>query len=570
MLTEIYIKNYLMLPEIRLPFEEGLTVLSGETGAGKSILVGSISHIFGENPSGVEAYDKTLPIYLEASFQHNNDPLLNSLLSVSGVAPDEDIILAREINSSGKSTYFLGGRKVGAGLMKELKPMMIDFHHQRDQQRLLNPSYQLDLLDAYAETEDLREEFSLLFRNTKINLKRLANMKAEAEKQKQLRELYQFQYAELEAAKLSAGEDTALQGEYELLSHALEINELSQSINQSLFEQDNSVYDQINQYLAKLRRFENLNTQLKDASASLSQALEALQDASAHLGTMGESLSSDPDRMAAIQARLDTINNLLYKHNIRTIEELLEVFKQRSTQIALLSSQEEDINSMEMQLVDDFRALRDKADILSQKRCLAAVLLGKELEENVRKLSIPNGEFEIRIDKKANAEIILSEFISAVSETGQDSVQYLFSANPGFELKPLVAVASGGELSRILLAIKKVLANRIPEKLIILDEIDSGIGGKTAGYVAEFISSLSSRQQILCITHLAQIAAIANCHIAITKDKVAERSTVSMHKIESDERLQEIARMLSGSFSSTALEHAKELIKGIKQRGYSG
>ncbi|MDD2228914.1 MAG: DNA repair protein RecN [Candidatus Cloacimonetes bacterium] len=567
MLTEIYIKNYLMLPEIRLPIEEGLTVLSGETGAGKSILVGSISLIFGDNPVGVEAYDKSLPIYLEASFKHNDDPLLNSLLSTSGVMPDEDIILAREISPLGKSTYFLGGRKVGAGLMKELKPLMIDFHHQRDQQRLLNTSYQLDLLDAYAETEELREEFATLYRQTKGNLKRLATMKAEAEKQKQLQELYQFQYAELEAAKLNGGEDVALQGEYELLSHALEINELSQSINQSLFEQENSVYDQVNRYLAKLSRFENMNSQLKDASTSLSQALDALQDASAHLSAMGESLSSDPDRIAVIQARLDTINNLLYKHKVRSIDELLAVFKQRTEQIAMLSSQEEDINKVEKQLLSDFHSLREKAEFLSKKRNDAAVLLSRELEENVRKLSIPNGKFEIRIDKKANAEIILSEFISAVSETGQDIAQYLFSANPGFELKPLVAVASGGELSRILLAIKKVLAKRIPEKLIILDEIDSGIGGKTAGFVAEFISSLSSRQQILCITHLAQIAAIANCHIAIIKNKVEERSTVSMHKIESDERLQEIARMLSGSFSSTALEHAKELIKEINRRG---
>lgn len=556
-----------MLPEIRLPFEEGLTVLSGETGAGKSILVGSISLIFGDSQPGLEAYDKSQPIYLEASFKQNNDPILQSLLSASGVQPDEEVILAREISPSGKSTYYLGGRKVSAGVMKELKPLMIDFHHQRDQQRLLSQNYQLELLDAFAEADAMREEFSTLYNRTKENMKSLQVMKAEAEKQKQLQELYQFQYEELEAAKLISGEDTALLQEYDLLSHVQEINEISQSINLSLFEQDNSVYDQVSFFLSQLSRYENLNPHLQEASKSLTQALEALQEAAANLGSMSGTLSTDPDRMGAIQTRLDTINTLLYKHKVRTIEELMELFTQRSLQLSSLSNQQEAISQLEKQLDDDFSLLQKKGDELSHKRHSAADLLKVELENGIRSLSIPNGRFEIRIDKKSKAEKILSEYISAVSESGQDTLQFMFSANPGFDLKPLAAVVSGGELSRILLAIKKVLASRIPEKLIILDEIDSGIGGKTAGNVAEFIASLSKRQQTLCITHLAQIAAVADCHIAITKDKVDTRSTVSMQKLDSDKRLHEIARMLSGSISSTAVEHARELISDIKQRG---
>ncbi|PKN72714.1 MAG: DNA repair protein RecN [Candidatus Cloacimonetes bacterium HGW-Cloacimonetes-3] len=567
MLTEIYIKNYLMLPEIRLSFEAGLTVLSGETGAGKSILVGSISLIFGDSQPGLEAYDKSQPIYLEASFRQNGDPMLQSLLSASGVQPDEEVILAREISPAGKSTYYLGGRKVSSGVLKELKPFMIDFHHQRDQQRLLSQSYQLELLDAFAEADALREEFSILYHRTKENMKSLQGMKAEAEKQKQLQELYQFQFEELEAAKLSSGEDTALMQEYDLLSHVQEINEISQSINISLFEQENSVYDQVNSSLSQISRFENLNPHLQEASKSLTQSLEAMQEAAAHLSSMSETLSTDPDRMEAIQTRLDTINTLLYKHKVRSIEELLELFTQRSIQLSSLNSRQDAISGLEKQLQEDFLLLQEKADELSDKRHSAAVLLKVELENGIRDLSIPNGRFEIRIDKKSKAEKILSEFISAVSETGQDTLQFMFSANPGFDLKPLAAVVSGGELSRILLAIKKVLASRIPEKLIILDEIDSGIGGKTAGNVAEFIASLSKRQQILCITHLAQIAAVADCHIAITKDKVDARSRISMQILDSDKRLQEIARMLSGSLSSTAVEHARELLSEIKQRG---
>jgi DNA repair protein RecN (Recombination protein N) len=566
MLQEIYIKNYLMLPEIRLSINSGLTVLSGETGAGKSILIGSISLIFGDNSPGVEAYDKEQSIYLEATFQPANDAKLRETLLLSGIDAREELILAREINPSGKSSYFLNGRKVTAGVVKELKPLMIDFHHQRDQQRLLNPAYQLELLDAYAGAEDLKTSFAALYHQTKQNMKHLRELQAEADRQKQLQDIYAFQYEEIQKAKLSLDEDVALQNEYELLTHALEIGETSYQIKETLFEQENSIYDQISTALAKLSHFENLNPHLRNASLSLHQALEALQEAATQLSFVEENITSDPDRITAIQERLDSINSLVFKHKVRSISELLELFKQREQQIAAYTGQVEAINELECKLQRDFVALKSLADQLSELRRANIDPLRVELEASIRDLSIPNGVFEIRIDKKAKPEFLLPEFLVTVSETGQDTLEYLFSANPGFELKPLAAVVSGGELSRILLAIKKVLAKRISDKLIILDEIDSGIGGKTAERVAEFISFLGHEQQVLCITHLAQIAAIAETHIAIEKHLESGRSVVSMRVLDSKERLHEIARMLSGKLSSRALEHAEELLNDIKQK----
>ncbi|MDY0151581.1 MAG: DNA repair protein RecN [Candidatus Cloacimonas sp.] len=567
MLSEIYIKNYLMLPEIRLPFISGLTVLSGETGAGKSILIGSISLIFADNSPGMEAYDKTLPIYLEATFQPSNDDHLLLLLANSGISKDEELILAREISPSGKSSYFINGRKVAASIMKELKPLMIDFHHQRDQQRLLSTTYQLELLDAFADTGDLRSEFSILYHQTKQNIALLKDMTAEAEHQKQLQELYQFQYDELLKAKLNPDEDETLQQEYELLSHAREIRETSLQIKQNLFEQENCIYDQVSNALGKLSRYENLNKHITEATQNMRQALESLQESAVQLDDVEESISSDPDRITLIQNRLDEINTLVFKHRVRSIRELICLFGEREKQIASFSNREEAILAMETKLQDDFLCLKNKADELSALRTVSSGLLRAELECSIRDLSIPQGIFEIRIDKKAKPEFLLSQFISAVSETGQDAVDFLFCANPGFELKPLVAVASGGELSRILLAIKKVLAKRISHKLIILDEIDSGIGGKTAERVAEFIYSLGREQQVLCITHLAQIAAIAETHIAIEKVTDSTHSIVTLRKLNAGQRLQEIARMLSGKVSDLALKHAEELIKDIKQRG---
>ena len=567
MLTELYIKNYLLVLEMRLSLDKGLTVISGETGAGKSVVAGSISLIFGDNLAGIEAFDKEQPIYLEVSYNLKDAEELNKFLAQSGIETEEELILAREIYPNGKSGYFLNGRKVGVSLLKELKSYLIDFHHQRDQQRLLSPSYQLYLLDAYANLTTLREEFAILYRELKAELKTLDELKNEAERQKEIIELYRFQYEELENAKLHKNEDVELQNEYELLSRTLEIKELSDQITAEILEQENSVFDVISSYLSKLKHYAQLNVEIGNAVNNMQQALENLQEASLNLSRSKDNYSFEPQRLQDIQNRLDLINSLVHKHKVRSIEELLTIFAERSVQIAAFTDNEKAIAELEKLLEKNFALLKEKSEELSRKRQKSAVELSKELQENIRSLSIPEGILEIRIDKKAENNFVISDYLSVVSENGQDSVEFLFSANPGFELKPLSAVVSGGELSRILLAIKKVLADRLEPKLIILDEIESGIGGKTAAKVADFIAKLAERQQVLCITHLAQIAARAEKHLVIEKFTKGEKSFVDIRKVEDEQRLQEIARMLSGTLTAKALEHAAELLKEINKRG---
>ena len=567
MLSELYISNYLLMPEARISFGSGLTVISGETGAGKSILVGSVSLIFGDNSPGTEPYDKTKPIYLEASFSQDNNADLHALLDQSGIQPEDELILAREIGINGKSSYFINGRKTGVSVLKELKLLLIDFHHQRDQQRLLNPAYQLDILDAYAESDELRATYAELYYGLKSDLKQLETLTRRAEQQKELQELYRFQLEELEAAKLTPGEDIALQNEFELLSHGAQINELSTRIRDGLFEGENCLYDQISLYLGELQKFEKLNSDLDSASQSLEQALETLQDASRHLEGMGEKLFADPQRLEEIQARLDTLNSLAYKHKVRSISELINRFEERAKQLNELGNLEDEIGILRTNMEAGYVELREKATALSQKRMSAAQILATELQENIRSLSIPEGIFEIRIDNKALSGFVLTEYLANVSETGQDTVEFLFTANPGFSAKALAAVASGGELSRILLAIKKVLAGRIASRLVILDEIDAGIGGKTAEQVGKFIYELGAKQQVLCITHLAQIAARSDRHLAIEKISDSGFSRIEIAELSDDAKLREIARMLSGSNSGKALEHAQELIINIKKRG---
>ncbi|MDP2174205.1 MAG: DNA repair protein RecN [Candidatus Cloacimonadaceae bacterium] len=564
MLTEIFIQNYLFVPEQRLSFGKGMTVLSGETGAGKSILVGSISLIFAENSPSLEAFDPAKPIYLEACFDISANPEVKEKLAEFGYEIDDELTLARETGISGKSSYFLNGRKVSATIMKELKPLMIDFHHQREQQRLLSPQYQLELLDIYAAVDVEKAEFARLYKGLKSHLKELENLRRAEELNRQFIELYHYQYEELEKAGLRVDEDRELQQEFELLSHAKEIDEAASSIAQNLFEREDSAFDMINRAASELSRFAALNENIAQVKQSLSDCLEILSDSSSALAKLSENIVQDPQRLLHIQNRLDTINNLVYKHKAHSIKELISLFEERMRQIDTFADLNENIAALEVLLEKDFLTLREAGENLSELRRSAAIALSRVLQENIARLSIPDAVFEIRIDKKTDSKLLMHEYLAATTDSGIDGCVYNFSANQGAQLKSLAAVASGGELSRILLAIKKVLAERIPEKLIILDEIDAGIGGKTAEAVAEFIFRLATSHRIMCITHLAQIAAIAHQQVALKKHSGGGKTRIDMMVLDEQSRTAEIARMLSGSVSETAVKHAEELILKYK------
>ena len=292
--------------------------------------------------------------------------------------------------------------------------------------------------------------------------------------------------------------------------------------------------------------------------------MELVSDNASALNDLSQSVNQDPGRLESIRERLDAINTLLHKHKAQNIAELLELFSQRQAQLNAFADLGERLEALELAINKDFDALRASGDKLSASRQKAAARLSEELRESIRLLSIPDARFKISIDKKTDGKTILREYLDSCTEQGQDACQFFFSANRGSQLKPLSAVASGGELSRILLAIKKVLSERIEAKLMILDEIDAGIGGKTAEFVAQFIFQLARRHRILCITHLAQIAAIADQQIALQKEAGGQKSLIRMVPLQPEQRLEELARMLSGDVSNISLEHARELISKYK------
>jgi len=565
MLSEIYIKNYILVPELRLQFGPGLTVITGETGAGKSILVGSVALILGDSAYALEAYDPAQPIYLESSFIPPLSGPIRDYLTELNAPADEELVLAREISPAGKSSYFIGGRKVSAQVMKSLKPLLLDFHHQRDQQRLLSTVYQLEILDRYAGSTELCKEFGAAYRELKRKEQLLAQMQAEDEAQQQKLELYRYQYAELEKADLKIGEDKALQQEFELQEHGREILDLAHGMNSAMFEAENSIFDRLGLYQTQLERFRELGEHIAEAGDTLLEAREALRGTSMALSSLLDTMSYDPSRMAGIEKRLDEINSLLHKHKVTSVEDLLALFAARAKDLASADDFRQQISALQKSCEADAQELALMADKLSLVRRTAGAKLAKELQKSIRHLALEQAQIQIEIDKKVKPENVLTGSLAAFSESGQDEVEILFSANPGSSLKPLSHVASGGELSRILLGIKQVLALRMSPKLLILDEIDAGVGGKTAELMAAAIASISRQHPVLCITHLAQIAAYANTHIAIEKVSDA-RTSVVLRVLDARQRIPELARMLSGNVTGHALKHAEELIEKNKAK----
>ena len=561
MISRIKISNYLFVPDQELYFDSGMTALTGETGAGKTILVGAISLIFADNSFTAVAWDKDKPVYLEADFELDNNPTLQEKLEELEYNDEQQLTLARRISENGRSSYFINGRKVTASLMKELKPLLIDFHHQRDQQRLLMPSFQLEVLDLYAGSTLLRKEHASHLQKLRAKIKQLEEHKELKERNRQLEELYRFQLEELEAAAISAGEELELGKEHERVSHLQQIRELGGRLIHELYESEGSVMDVIRAAVSSLDRLKDLDGNISQLHQALADAAQIISDCEGEVNSLAFMADDDEARLDEITRRLDEINALLYKHRVRDTVELEQLFVQKRASIMDFDSLDDRIRELTIQIEAEFEQLKEIQTELGKKREAAAGKLASELQAAIRTLAIANARFEISIDKKAIDGLLSSDSLAAISLSGAESCEFRFSANPGMELAPLASVASGGELSRVLLAIKKVLAGRLEPLTMILDEIDAGLGGKTAEAVAAVIRELSSSHQVFCVTHLAVIAAAADHHIAIEKQIQNMKTVLNMKPLSDSDRILELARMLSGKVTEASQEHATQLLK---------
>ncbi len=560
MIKSLRVENFIIVDELNLDFGNGLQVLTGETGAGKSIIVGAISLILGSDIHSGMLLNDTLPAKLEAVFSVDkaNKQFVKLLQKYDFDVSEDEVFFAKEISTNLRSKSFINGRRVSKDIVKEFRDVLIDFHSQRDQQKLFDTDFQLEVLDIFGKLTNLRERFTSQYKKTEDKIKKLKKLQRSESELTEKINLYQYQIEEIEKIKPLIGEDVKLQAELNLLTNAEDILDISSRLEQEIYEKENSVYDTISSYISQLTKF-------KDDNKNIMEAVSYLQDSSANLGNSINSIREvqnvievDSSRLEYVQGRLTEINTLSVKYK-RNIAEILEYRNSIQLQIDSYSSGKKEIVELNDEITKELILLNKLAQDLSDKRKSAAIYFEKEIVANINKLAIPDAAIKFQFKTLENS-FGNEDSLSGFNETGKDAVDIYFSANKGVKLQPFRIAASGGELSRFLLAIKKILSDRLDRRTIIFDEIDSGIGGKTSELLAEFIHDIGKFHQVLCISHLPQIASYGDRHFSIEKISGSNNSEVKVKILDENERRVEIARMLSGSDTELALRHADELI----------
>lgn len=560
MITNLSIKNFVIVKELNLKFEKGLQILTGETGTGKSIIVGAIDVIFGGAIHTGMLYDETKSAFLEVTFNiDESHKKFIELLSKHEVDFSEnEVFFLREISTNLRGKSFLNGRRISNFIVKEFREVLLDFHSQRDQQKLFNENVQLEVLDKFGNLVSERDEFEKNFKEIQSQIKELEILKEQEKAAQERIKLYEYQVGELEEIDLKIGQDEKLQNELNLLNHAEEILNYSSLLEQEIYEKENSVYDVINSFVHKLSNFEKDNSHIRKAISSLQESLGNLDDTISEIRQVQNIINLDSLRLEEVEERLNAINSSKAKYKMN-VPEILDYCYKIKKEISSFTSVKNKIQKIQLEIDNDSEKLWKDANVLTKKRKETAKRFENEIKTNIHKLAIPDARIKIIFDKEI-IEKKVNNALSGLTCFGQDKTEIFFSANIGVKMQPFKFAASGGELSRFLLTIKKILSDKLEKKTIIFDEIDIGLGGKTAELLGEFIFNISKYHQVICITHLPQIASYAKDHFLINKKKKADFTEVEIKKIDKNERKQEIARMLAGSKTELALKHAAEIL----------
>lgn len=560
MLRELHIKNLTIIDNVTVEFEEGLNVLTGETGAGKSIIIDALCLALGERASSELIRSGEKEAVIEAFFdipQKLLNPSTRKLLQDIGIDIDEGIIMKRILSAQGKSRAYINDSMVNVQTLSEISRSIIDVHGQYEHQSLLLPDNQLELLDAYGGLLTERLEVTALY-ESQAALRQQINELIEKEKERAQRlDILRFQISEIDAADLKIGEEEKLAEEAKILNSAGRLAKLAHQAYNSLYSSETACITSLSKILNSLKEISNIDIRAGDAVKSAGEALPLLEETSYFLRDYKESLNFNPERLEEIQERLELIKGLKRKFG-NDIQEILDYKERAIKELDELQHSEERLEALRPELERLKKALTEKAQLLSQKRKTVSQKIEQQVVSELSELSMPDTKFSIQITQETGDDTTDG---LKVNSKGIDRVQYLISPNIGEELKPLSKIASGGELSRVMLALKGILAKGDKIPVLIFDEIDAGIGGRAAETVGQKLKGLSSNHHVICITHLPHIASYAGTHMKIEKKVKGKKTIVEIRKMESDERTLEIARMLSGDSSEISIKHAREMLK---------
>ena len=554
MLQSLFIRNFVLIDELHIRFDEGFSVVTGETGAGKSIILGALGLVLGQRADSKSIQSGADKCVVEAVFDVSAYQLEDFFLSHDLEYDAKNCILRRELMSSGKSRAFINDTPAPLSVVKALGDRLIDVHSQHQNLLLADTQFQMNVVDIMAKTESLLVAYRREYDRYQSVVRQLEELEALAAKSRQDEDYLRFQVEELRAAQLTAGEQEELEAELETLSHTEEIKSALYKVTDNLIGEERGVVQQLKEALHDVEALEAYFPKAKDFADRLRSAWTDMADLASETDVLKEDVEFDPNRLEWVNERLNTIYSLQQKHRVPSVEELLAIQQQLTTQLSAIDLFDEQMETLTKQRETIYEALMVQAGALTARRHEAATEIEQQLVDRMVLLGIPNTRFGIELWPKEK-----------LSADGMDEVRFLFSANKNEALKPVAQTASGGEISRLMLCIKAMIAGFAALPAIIFDEIDTGVSGEIADKMADIMQDLGQKMQVITITHLPQIAAKGRAHYFVYKEDTAERTLTRIRLLTTGERVNEVARMLSGaSLTDAAVANAKALLQKEK------
>ncbi len=554
MLNHLSIKNVAVIDKLDVDFHDGVSVLTGETGAGKSIIIDSINMILGDRANKELVRYGTDKAVVQAVFDAPES--IKGILADNDIdAEDDEIIITRQLTKEGKSSARINGMAVTLNILREISDCLINIHGQHDNQALLTPARHVAFLDAYAGNEEYINLYKEILREKHSIEKKLASFEMDEKEKMQKIDLLEYQVNEIKKASLVKGEDDDLREQREIYANAEQITNSVNEAYQNIYSGDEvqSAYDGVSIAVDALSKISDLNPKLKEMYDSLNTVMYSMEDTAHELKEFGDSVEFDEQTLNDIEERLDLISKLKRKYG-GSIEAILEYLKKAESDLNDIKLGDEKTNELKAELEAVNAKLTAKGNELSKSRVNAARILEKEIENALHELNMEKSKFKVNV-----------ECTDTFFDNGMDRVEFLITANPGEPLKPLVKIASGGELSRVMLAIKSILADTDGVDTMIFDEIDTGVSGRAAMSIAKKLSAIGKRKQVICITHLPQLAAAADNHYLINKNTDGDMASTTLTELDAEGRELELARIIDGGeVSELALNHAKQMLENAR------
>ena len=563
MLRELRIKNFAVIDEVVLELGPGLNIITGETGAGKSIILNALGLISGERGGSDIIRHKEDEATVEALFD-TVPPAIESKLGEAGFEIEGELVIRRILNRSGKNRIYVNGSLCPLGLLAEVGTSLVHIYGQHEHHTLLQPETHLNLLDAFADLDESAKSMKANFDTLSSAWDRLQENRASLDNRRREKALLETQVEEIVQAHLRSGEEEELRSDKSILAHAEKLHQGCREGEELLYEGDAALVSRLGKYAVRLKDLAGIDPNLQPAVELLESSLAQLQEVAAQLRRYAGRVHFDPRALEQLEDRLAEIQRLKRKYNAG-VDEILRMHGEIKESLESLEQSEEQIAGLEKAFAEARRNAWEMAEKISNERQRAAKKLKREMEKEVKSLGMPDTTFEVHFVTHDEKSDVQPFFIAGkkLTERGMDQVEFYFSPNPGEPVKPLAKIASGGELSRLMLALKALVLTPGVVSTLLFDEVDAGVGGRVAEIVGKKLKQVAVHHQVISVTHLPQIAAIADAHFVVQKEVEKGRTFTRVQRLSDHERVDEVSRMLGGvKITEQTRRHAEELVRG--------